>query len=252
MGDLSDPLYQDPDLVEFYDIENGAWDDFGFCREIARDARSVLDLGCGTGQLAAMIANGRRVVGVDPAGAMLDIARTRTGGDKVRWIEASAQTVRLNETFDLVLLTGHAFQVFLTDDDARAVLETIAAHLAPNGTFIFDSRNPGRKEWREWTPAKSGRMVMHPLHGAVKAWNDVAFDEKTAIATYQTFYEFQASGKTVSASSQIRFIGKERLAELIAEAGLRVDRWLGDWQGGAYAPNSREIIPIGRLRLPSA
>ncbi len=247
MGDLNDPLYQDPSLVEFYDIENGDWGDFGFCLEMARDARSVLDLGCGTGQLAAMIADGKRVAGVDPAGAMLEIARKRAGGSKVTWIEASAQTVRLGETFDLIVLTGHAFQVFLTDDDIRAVLATIATHLTPEGRFIFDSRNPACEEWREWTPEASQRVVAHPIHGAVRAWNDVSFDDRTQIATYQTFYEFQATGETVSAASQIRFIARERLSGLISEAGLHVDRWLGDWKGGAYAPDSKEIIPIGRL-----
>ena len=247
MADLNDPLYQDPSLVEFYDIENGAWDDFGFCLDMAKQAQSVLDLGCGTGQLAAMIADGKRVVGVDPAGAMLEIARNRQNGDKVVWVEASAQSVRLGETFDLIVLTGHAFQVFLTDDDIRAVLATIAAHLAPEGRFIFDSRNPVREEWREWTPDASERMVTHPIHGAVKAWNDVSFDDSTQIVTYQTFYEIPATGRTISASSQIRFIDKERLSALIAEAGLQVERWLGDWQGGAFAAGSKEIIPIGRL-----
>jgi len=242
-----DPLYRDPSLVEFYDIENGAWDDFGFCVEMAKDARSVLDLGCGTGQLAAMLADGRHVTGVDPAGAMLDVARSRAGGEKVCWIEAAAQDVRLAETFDLVLLTGHAFQVFLTDDDALKALKTIAMHLAPGGRFLFDTRNPAYRAWETWTPEASERMVTHPDFGEVRAWNDVQYDPATAIATYQTFYEITSIGKTLSASSKIRFIERDRLAELLREAGLHSDRWLGDWRGEPWQAASKEIIPVGGL-----
>jgi SAM-dependent methyltransferase len=242
-----DPLYRDPSLVQFYDVENGAWDDFDFCVEMAGGARSVLDLGCGTGQLATMLADGRRVVGVDPAGAMLNVARSRAGGEKVHWVEAAAQDVRLGEAFDLVLLTGHAFQVFLTDADALNVLKTIAVHLAPGGRFVFDTRNPGYRAWESWTPEASKRVVRHLDYGEVRAWNNVHYEPATAIATYQTFYEITSIGKTLSASSQIRFVEKDRLAELIKEAGLRADRWLGDWRGAPWQASSREIIPVGGL-----
>jgi SAM-dependent methyltransferase len=242
-----DPLYRDPSLAEFYDIANEKRDDFDFCDTLAKDARSVLDLGCGTGLYAASLADSRRVTGVDPAAAMLDIARKRPGGEKAQWVQADARHVRLGETFDLIVLTGHAFQVFLTDDDMRATLLTIAAHLAPGGRFIFDTRNPSREEWREWTPDVSRWVIAHPTYGPVTQWNDVSFDAGTGIVTYQTFYEIASTGKTLSADSQIRFIGQERLAQLIGEADLAVDQWLGDWKGAPFTPSSKEIIPIGRL-----
>jgi len=51
---------------------------------------------------------------------------------------------RLGRRFDLVVLTGHAFQVFLTDDDQRAVLSTIAEHLAPRRSIHFRYSKSGR------------------------------------------------------------------------------------------------------------
>ena len=51
----------------------------------------------------------------------------------------------------------------------------------------------------------------------------------SSIATYETFYEIPAIGRTLSATSQIRFIGKDCLSALIEDAGLRVERWLGNW-----------------------
>ena len=80
----SDNLYNDPDLAQFYDIVNGWGDDLEYCRNFAA-GRSVLDLGCGTGLFAATVAQEeeRLVVGVDPAKAVLDIARQRPGGARV-------------------------------------------------------------------------------------------------------------------------------------------------------------------------
>ena len=242
-----DRLYHDPDLADFYDLENG-WSrspDFDYCLSLAQDAASVLDLGCGTGELAVALAEGRLVVGVDPAPAMLEIAREKPG--TAEFIEGDARTLRLGRRFDLVLLTGHAFQVFLTPEDRRAALLAIAAHLAPGGRFAFDSRNPACREWEEWGPEESLRVVEHPRFGPVSAWNDVSEDPATGIVTYGTHYEIQATGKRLSAASRIAFPEKAELEGLIAEAGLRVDRWLGDWEGNEWCTGAKELIPLGGL-----
>lgn len=243
-----DRLYNDPDLARFYDLENEGGADFDFCLRFAEGAGSVLDLGCGTGQLAAALADGRSVTGVDPAAAMLDIARNRPGGHKVDWVEADAREVQLDRRFDLVLLTGHAFQVFLTSDDQKAVLRTIAHHLAPEARFIFDTRNPAAEEWREWVPERSERFIDHPVLGTIKAWNDIAYDPASRVATYETHYEVLSGGRRFFAASKIAFPTKESLAAMLEDAGLAVEQWLGDWHGTPLDPASPEIIPIGRLR----
>ncbi len=242
-----DRLYDDPELVGFYDLENIWGADFDFCVRRAAEARSVLDLGCGTGQLAAALAERCEVTGVDPAASMLDVARRRPGGDRVTWIEADARTLDLGRRFDLILLTGHAFQVFLTPADQLAALRTIAGHLNPGGRFLFDSRNPAAEEWREWVPGVSDWELTHPRLGRVEAWNDAAYDPATGIVTYETHYRIVETGRQLSAASKIRFTPKEELEGLIAEAGLHVTRWLGDWQETPWSPTSREIIPIGGL-----
>lgn len=247
-GPTDDRLYSDPDLVQFYDIENEGGADLAYCLHFARDKNSVLDLGCGTGQLAAALADGRSVTGVDPAAAMLKIARHRPNGQKIDWVEADARDVRLGQKFDLVLLTGHAFQVFLTSSDQQAVLRTIAHHLAPGGLFIFDSRNPEAKEWQSWNPRESERILEHPGLGAIKAWNDTVQDAVTGIVTYGTSYEVLASGRRLSAKSKIAFPTKDALDEMLDAAGLHVEEWLGDWSGRAYSRMSPEMIPVGRLR----
>ncbi|MBZ7924067.1 class I SAM-dependent methyltransferase [Ensifer adhaerens] len=245
----SDQLYNDPGLVEFYDIENGWTADSEYLKTMAAGRASILDLGCGTGMLTAALAEkGKRVVGVDPAAAMLHVARQRPGGDRVRWAEGDGRTIRLGETFDMVLLSGHAFQVFLTREDQLAALKTIAAHLSPDGRFIFDSRNPLVEEWREWTPAGSERDIVHPVLGQVLAWNDVQHDPTTGVVEYGTFYRVAADGRAYTGRSKIAFPSHEELVTMVDEAGLVVETWLGGWDGRPFEASEPEIIPIGRLR----
>lgn len=102
-------LYSDPHLARFYDLSNRQRTDFAYCSDLAKTAKSVLDLGCGTGTLATSLARHHQVTGVDPARAMLEVARQRMDGDKVHWVEADARHLSLEQRFDLVLLTGHSF-----------------------------------------------------------------------------------------------------------------------------------------------
>ena len=243
-----DRLYHDPALAQFYDLENTFADEDDPCRALAAAANSVLDLGCGTGRLTVTLVDGKtEVVGVDPAAAMLDVARAKPGGGAVEWIQGDARALRLNRRFDLVLLTGHAFQVFLTSADQVAVLRTIAAHLSPGGRFIFDSRNPRVESWRAWTHEKTLQTLTHPEFGDVEGWHTVSHRPETFVATYETHYRAQAAARTFSAISHIRFAPQEELAKSVAEAGLSADHWYGDWRCSPFTAASPEIIPLGRL-----
>jgi hypothetical protein len=108
-------------------------------------------------------------------------------------------------------------------------------------------RNPLSREWLEWTPSHSRRSFTHPDLGEVLAWNDVSYDEKTSVATYETVYEIMSDGRHFQAQSSIAFSPQARLAPMIEQAGLEVVEWLGDWSGEPYTPASPEIIPVGGL-----
>src|SRR5262245_24754341 len=104
-----DRHYVDPRLVELYDIENtrGADTDFYLGLAAELDARTILDLGCGTGLLTRELAvDGRLVIGVDPAPAMLTYARRQPGAEQVRWIEGDSSALGAPAA-DLVIMTGN-------------------------------------------------------------------------------------------------------------------------------------------------
>ena len=246
---MTDPLYDDVAFTELYDAQCpwGPPEDFFF--RLAGPARGVLDLGCGTGRMAvALAAGGRAVTGVDPARGMLTVARGRPGSQTATFVEGDARSVRLGQRFDVVMMAGHAFQILLSAADRLAVFETIAAHLRPEGRFAFDSRNPLKEEWRTWTPEASLERFEHPRHGAISAWHDARMDAKSGIVTYDSFYRFEATGRTIAApNSPLAFPSRESLVPLLARAGLEVTEWIGDWDGSPWTPQSREIIPVGRL-----
>ncbi len=200
-----DRLYTDPDMAQFYDLENDWGNDRAYCLNLAKDARSVLDLGCGTGVFLLRLPIDKKSVGVDPAAAMLDVARQHAAADHVTWVAADARTVRLNQCFDLIVLTGHAFQVFLTDDDQRAVLSTISRHLEPGGRFIFDSRNPTVEEWRAWNSKKALRPFHHPPLGGKNAWNDGVYEPGESNGIYRTQHKTEGGERCFSAGSGLRF-----------------------------------------------
>jgi SAM-dependent methyltransferase len=241
--------YHDPELAQFYDWDCPWTPDFDCFASLVADARSVLDLGCGTGIFAAeLAARGAVVVGVDPAAAMLDVARARSGGDRVTWIEADARGLDLGQRFEAVVMTGHAFQALLKRADRAAVLATIARHMEPQGRFFFDSRNPEAREWEDWTPDATRERRAHPDFGLVERWNDVQPGAGPDVVAYETHY-LLPDGRQFSAVSQIAFPAFAELSDLIAGAGLRVDRWYGDALGGPLRDGCPDIIPVGGLAV---
>lgn len=238
--------YHDPDLVQFYDWDCPWTPDFDWFAGMVAGAGSVLDLGCGTGIFTAeLAARGAEVVGVDPAAAMLDIARVRAGSDKVTWVEADARGLDLGRRFGAVAMTGHAFQTLLTRADRAAVLKTIARHLEPGGRFFFDSRNPAARAWENWTPNKTRVIRPHATFGMVESWYDARL-EAGGLVSLAMHYR-TADGRIYSATSRLAFPTFQELSDLIAEAGLRVDHWYGDARGGPLRERCPDFIPFGGL-----
>lgn len=118
------------------DKDWGADDDYLFSFA-CMPGTSVLQIACGTGELSyALHKVGVDVVGLDRNPQKIAQANKRSGA--VNWLESDARMVRLNQRFDTVLITGNAFQAFPTNTDQILVLQTIAAHLKPDGKFASD------------------------------------------------------------------------------------------------------------------
>ena len=103
-------------------------------------AKSLLDLGCGTGRhLSGFVDLGYQVTGIDLSGQMLALAKERLGHDQgVTLLEGDARTVRLRRRFDVVVSLFHVMSYQLNNEDIAQVFETARAHLKKGGLFLFD------------------------------------------------------------------------------------------------------------------
>jgi SAM-dependent methyltransferase len=231
--------YQDPQIAAIYEMANPMAEDAEFYLSLAGPRScSVLDLGCGTGTLCCALAErGHRVTGVDPAAAMLALARNKPYAERVEWVDSSAQTYRSQRRFDLIVMTGHAFQVLLTDADAMAALETMHCHLRQRGRAAFDTRNPRMDwvgEWRARTRVLSGGPITETLNIAGRDGEFISF---------QTTYRLP--DRTVTTRSKLRFPSREHVEELITRSGLQIRALFGNWNSAPFeARSSREIIFI--------
>ena len=105
--------------------------------------RSVLDVGCGTGTFACMLARrGVEVTAVDPAAASLDVARSKPGAEAVRWLHGDATSLP-SMSVDAAFMTANVAQVFLTDDGWTATLHGIRRAAASRWLARVRDPRPG-------------------------------------------------------------------------------------------------------------
>ena len=240
--------FTDPRLVAAYDTLNPYEPDAqpGYYRELAEElgAATIVDLGCGSGLITCELAeHGFRMIGVEPASAMLALARARPCTGEVRWIEGEARAIGTPNA-DLAILTGHVAQFFLTDDEWHAALVALRRALRPGGHVAFESRNPTAREWEQWT-ADQRRTVHDPTAGAITTWAEV-HDFRDDVASSSLHYEFVTTGEHVVAPSALRFRSEAELTRSLGDAGFVVEHVYGDWDRRPASTTSRELIVVAR------
>ncbi len=199
-----------------------------------------MDIGCGTGAITCALALQRyRVTGIDPALAMLEVARHRPGGDLVRWIEGDASSLD-GPPADLAIMTAHVAQVISDQDAWRATLAATYRTLRPGSHVAFESRNPAAQAWLAWTPEASRQRFDMPL-GAVDVWfelTEVAGD----LVRYDIHYRFARSGEELASSNELRFRSQAELGRSLTDAGFSVRDVFGDWDRSPVSAQSPELI----------
>lgn len=220
---MPDEIFAHPTLATIYDDLDGERDDLDLYVAVVDEfgARSVLDVGCGTGVLACRLgALGIDVAGVDPAHASLDVARRRSGSERVRWILGDATTIA-PMTVDLVTMTGNVAQVFLHDDDWMATLRGIRGALTTGGRFVFETRDPAQQAWQGWNP-DSSTTTRTTVLGRVESWVETTRVEPP-IVTFRWTYRFLDDGRELTSDSTLRFRGLDEIIASLDAAGFAVD-----------------------------
>jgi SAM-dependent methyltransferase len=244
---MVDRLFSDMGLAALYDAmcPRDQRADFDFYLPMVMSAEAVLDVGCGTGAMlgeAREAGHAGRLCGLDPAAGMLAQARGRAD---VEWVLGDLASARWTGVFDLIVMTGHAFQALVEDHDIRAALAAVRSALTEAGRFAFETRNPLARAWEAWTPENpvaftdaAGapvRMVRQVMAG---------FDGRAVTFTHT----FTGPGweRPQLSRSTLRFLDAAALSSFLAEAGLAIEAQYGDWDRTPVGDTSPEIITIAR------
>ena len=239
--------FSEDDAAAVYDVTNPWRPDPGtsdaFYTEYATAAGSVLDVGCGTGQMRHLLrerGHHGRLAGIDPDAAALRRARRRPD---IEWLEGPAADIPWRGEFELATMANNAFQCLVTDGDIAASLTAVRAALTGGGRFVFETRHPQARAWEAWAAAEpapfryDGRELL--------SWWTVESADGGVVTFTETVGE---PGRTPLRTDRatLRFLGVDPLNEALRRAGFAVEHQYGDFSGGPLTSASRSIVTVAR------
>ena len=240
---MPDAIFDDPRLARVYDPLDPDRSDLDVYVAMVAElgVRSVLDVGCGTGTFACLLARrGLDVTAVDPAAASLDVARAKPDAGTVRWLHGDALSLP-SMSVDAAFMTANVAQVFLTDDDWTATLRAIHRAVRPGGWLVFETRDPARRAWERWTPELTRTVVDVPGVGQVESWEEVT-DVSGDLVTFRSMTVFRRDDLVLESVSTLRFRTRAEVEASLVATGFE----LADVRDAPDRPG-RELVFLARL-----
>ena len=239
-----------------YDVLFGELDDdAGFYLKIARDyagpSGSVLELGTGTGRVAARFLDaGHEVVGLDASVEMLAVAKQKLGHNpRFQALHGDVRTLRLGRTFPLAIAPYGMVAHLLTNEDRLAAFRTTREHLAPGGVFVFDDMPAWLGSHTDGTQLEQRRIGNDPMSGMRVRLLSNCIDVAGQPLTVRYDLVDWLAGDEVARRLVIRVIFRNiALADelrLLDEAGFSRVELYGDFDGHAF--DRRDVTANRRL-----
>ena len=215
-----DLLYRDKDYV----AEAGYVDDL--IRTHAPGAKSVLNLGCGTGNHDIILAEkGYRITGIDRSAESIQKAREKlsgaTGPVGLKFETARIQSLKLDKKFDAVISLFHVFSYLTTEEDLLAALETAGNHLRNGGILIFDCWY-GPAVLTDQPSVRVKRVENDTLNVIRIAEPELFAQENIVEVNYQVIIGNKLNGKMarVNECHRMRYWFRPEIDRMLADSGF--------------------------------
>jgi SAM-dependent methyltransferase len=206
--------------------------------EFAPDARSILDIGCGTGTHARGLAeSGYCVHGVDISGAMLERATQMQQtldpqlAARLEFTQGDARDFDLGKKFPVVVSLFHVMSYQTSNDDLLAAFASARRHLVTGGIFIFDCwYGPGVLTDRPRVVRKTYADEEVTLDRLAEPLMDA--EANTVRVDYTlTVSDESASRKTIRESHMLRYLFTPEVQMILATNNLTLvssREWMTD------------------------
>jgi len=239
-----------------YDLEEGERSEarIAFYCDLAKAIGGpVLEIACGSGLVTIPIAaQGLEVTGVDLAHSMLAHARRKAESQNLNigWVEADARSFNLGQPFQFILLTGNAFQAFLRREDQEALLATVKRHLAPNGIFAFESRNPSGHDLKDQPEEEFDQRYQSVEGHLVSVSFTQRYDPLAQIMYWTSFRHWNDGEGDHKKETHIvcRFTHPQELEALLHYNGFKILQQYGDWNKETLSASSPSLISICKVK----
>ncbi|WP_090081272.1 class I SAM-dependent DNA methyltransferase [Lentibacillus persicus] len=135
-------------LAHYYDFlmrdaPYDKWHDFTneMIREAGQSVESIVDLGCGTGEITTRLAkSGYQMTGVDFSSDMLSVAEQRGAKEnlQIQWLQQDLLSLSGVENQDMAISYCDVVNYITEEDKLRKLFKNAADSLKSGGLFIFD------------------------------------------------------------------------------------------------------------------
>lgn len=188
---------------------------------------TVLDLACGTGTMACLLAKrGYEVIAADGSREMLAQAAAKAEGLARRplFLQQAMPRLRLAQPVDAVVSTLDSLNYLTAERDLRETFRRVRRWLKPGGLFLFDVNTPYKLRRMD------GQLYMDETEDSVCIWRTF-FSEKKQVCTYQVdLFRLQPGGAWARSFEEHRerAWSEEVLRRSLEEAGFSALRLTGD------------------------
>lgn len=210
-------LYKDKNYKEEVDYIQTLWDKYA-----PGQAKSILDLGCGTGRHdAEFVKLGCELCGIDPSPEMLEQAKKNV--PEASFIEGTAANFKVDKTFDVVVSLFHVMSYQCSNDDLYNSFKNVFEHLNSGGLFIFDFWY-GPAVLRYLPQVKTKRLENELIEAARHTKPIMKYNENIVEVNFdlQIKNKTNNSEKNIKECHRMRYLFMPELTFMLEQIGLKI------------------------------